>query len=663
MDIPGPLEYSLEPDNISFINSASNFYTKICEMCRNAKKRIVLSCLYIGTGDLESNLIQEITACKSERPNVTLDVLVDKERQCRSNTLNKEKSPLYLFAPMIKHFDNVKISLFFNPLFGRIMTHFVKSPLSEVFGTMHLKIYISDSTCIITGANLSNEYFVSRYDRYVVIEDTFFADMMHTIVATMQSASFDWTANMEAKWNSNLVNPLDDAMLFRNQMFIKTRTLVEMLHQVIASKQQKPKECRIKIMLQLGFTLPSFDQEERILFDYLYKEAKNGKYVFISTAYLNMTDRLMQVLKKIHNFNHNALQVLTANPRANSFWGCGRLRTLIPLFYSSAACKLIRVLSEGLTHYVENVYMEFYKPNSTFHSKGFWILNQRLDFVPNEEFESFSNRIKGPIYTVVGSSNYGARSYYRDLEITMLLESDSPKVQKHLKEELYSMLEYATYVTYSTVNQRLALSFHVVTSLKRRFCNLTGFIGPGVKGGILFRHKIGLGAKVDLLNIKETTPKNQLAWALFEVSRFTAKLGTLYKKLRIFKRQRRAIVNEFTSDQTELNRITAEKRRIERRLKGYKRALLKDSNPVEPHVPIEFQSKNVSPLFYKLGIAKKQRKHFIPQKEKKETDEKPLREFMNILSQVKGGTFVKERLVPLPPFCTRGGLKKGPRGL
>ncbi len=38
-------------------------------------------------------------------------------------------------------------------------------------GTFHTKIYIFDNSVLISGANLSEEYFVSRKDRYLLIND------------------------------------------------------------------------------------------------------------------------------------------------------------------------------------------------------------------------------------------------------------------------------------------------------------------------------------------------------------------------------------------------------------------------------------------------------------------------------------------------------------
>ena len=45
------------------------------------------------------------------------------------------------------------------------------SPLREIFGVHHIKAHVFDNNVLITGANLSEDYFTDRQDRCIVIED------------------------------------------------------------------------------------------------------------------------------------------------------------------------------------------------------------------------------------------------------------------------------------------------------------------------------------------------------------------------------------------------------------------------------------------------------------------------------------------------------------
>lgn len=53
-----------------------------------------------------------------------------------------------------------------------------------------MKLYIFDDTLIISGANLSNDYFTNRQDRYYVIKDKNLTDFYCGLVKRVQSFSF-----------------------------------------------------------------------------------------------------------------------------------------------------------------------------------------------------------------------------------------------------------------------------------------------------------------------------------------------------------------------------------------------------------------------------------------------------------------------------------------
>ena len=46
-----------------------------------------------------------------------------------------------------------------------------ESPLREIFGVHHIKAHVFDNNILITGANLSEDYFTDRQDRCMVIQD------------------------------------------------------------------------------------------------------------------------------------------------------------------------------------------------------------------------------------------------------------------------------------------------------------------------------------------------------------------------------------------------------------------------------------------------------------------------------------------------------------
>lgn len=66
---------------------------------------------------------------------------------------------------------------------------------NELFGLQHMKLYIFDDTLVISGANLSNDYFTNRQDRYYVIKDKKLTDFYCGLVKKVQSFSLQLDKN------------------------------------------------------------------------------------------------------------------------------------------------------------------------------------------------------------------------------------------------------------------------------------------------------------------------------------------------------------------------------------------------------------------------------------------------------------------------------------
>ena len=63
----------------------------------------------------------------------------------------------------------LRVGFFHMPDTGMIKGRFSESAIREVFGVHHIKAHIFDNNVLITGANLSEDYFTDRQDRCIVI--------------------------------------------------------------------------------------------------------------------------------------------------------------------------------------------------------------------------------------------------------------------------------------------------------------------------------------------------------------------------------------------------------------------------------------------------------------------------------------------------------------
>ena len=63
------------------------------------------------------------------------------------------------------------MSFYHTPHLREWVMSLLPSKWNETVGLQHLRLYVFDDSLIISGANLSQDFFTSRQDRYVLIEN------------------------------------------------------------------------------------------------------------------------------------------------------------------------------------------------------------------------------------------------------------------------------------------------------------------------------------------------------------------------------------------------------------------------------------------------------------------------------------------------------------
>ena len=71
-----------------------------------------------------------------------------------------------------------------------------------------MKIYIFDSSVIISGANLSNDYFTNRQDRYILIEDKQLSNFFERLITTVQKFSLNMNEKGEMVYLYDIRNEI-----------------------------------------------------------------------------------------------------------------------------------------------------------------------------------------------------------------------------------------------------------------------------------------------------------------------------------------------------------------------------------------------------------------------------------------------------------------------
>ncbi len=81
---------------------------------------------------------------------------------------NSAKAVHSRLRPLLANDDRGRSGVFLFPVNDERLQRILPSPLDEVADVFHMKAYIVDDEMVLSGANLSKEYFDDRLDRYML---------------------------------------------------------------------------------------------------------------------------------------------------------------------------------------------------------------------------------------------------------------------------------------------------------------------------------------------------------------------------------------------------------------------------------------------------------------------------------------------------------------
>ncbi|KAL8644413.1 MAG: hypothetical protein Q9226_007777, partial [Calogaya cf. arnoldii] len=157
-------KFDISAGDIDVLEGPKEFYETLKLKIRNAKTRIYLSTLYIGK--TEHELVSTIHDALSKSPTLKVSILTDALRGTREDP---EPSCASLLASLLADFpDQVEIRMYHTPNLTGLRKRFIPKRINEGWGLQHIKLYGIDDEVILSGANLSSDYFTNRQDRYHV---------------------------------------------------------------------------------------------------------------------------------------------------------------------------------------------------------------------------------------------------------------------------------------------------------------------------------------------------------------------------------------------------------------------------------------------------------------------------------------------------------------
>lgn len=451
--------------DISLLQTPSNFYTSIKSIISRAQSRIFLSSLYIGKDELE--LIDSLRSALQSRPSLKLIVLVDALRSTREGPFDparpeKTNSCASLLASLHRDFPHqVDVRLYRTPGLSPWMERLIGKRLVEGAGLQHMKIYGGDDEVIISGANLSNDYFTNRQDRYVHFKSNpTLSQYLHSLILVTAKFSYGLRAldvasgggsktpyhspyRLEWDHGSQLLlaehydgsiaedGDVEPDIQHTEHSFQLSGGQAIQAHtsRWQQSEQQSPSspshDTTITPLIQMGpLNITQETTSMPTLFDSFHQPNSRlditSGYFSLFPAYKDLVLALPPSVRT---------RIIAAAPISNGFYGSKGISRHVPPAYTWLEKKFYEQLkAAGKDQHV--TISEWVKQGWTYHAKGIW-------YTPPSH--------TSPTHTLLGSSNFGSRSALRDLECTLLIETEpTSPLSTQLKQELQALHSHAT---------------------------------------------------------------------------------------------------------------------------------------------------------------------------------------------------------------------------
>lgn len=541
--------------NIHVLATPNDFYETLKAKIRASQHRVMISALYVGDGPLSKAFLQTLEdkvrevgeARRAERTlrsfpgsradmvpsgdhslhmtptasrdslagdiellddyanKFSIDVVLDYNRMHdRKNMMTIR--PLAEAASLYKNEVEVRLHLFQTPsTLNRFLGPFGRS--KELLGVQHTKLFVfDDEDVLLTGANLSDDYFKNRMDRYLLVKDSpQLADwvrgaldcligLSHRVVYALEDAIPSETLQSAIVWTPSH-SPQKAAMSSR-----KSSTDALGAQRATPSTSPHTTHSKSKLIIlpatcgvdatrdhaafraiakeqfdlfaadmydasvqRLRFLLSRSAASERAEVDtFLFPTLQFGRVnihhdVNVVHQILRGVTSGMRVcltspyLNMYHSFtdavlkSRAAFDFITASLTSNGWSGQKGLAGQIPFYYFQLERSFYFLMeSFGCTNRVH--IREFTAPGMTFHAKGMWILAQPSSSVGVEGSPDRSV-LGAPVIAAYGSTNYGNRSIHKDVEVEAFLYTWSASLQEQMRLELQRLLTQSELAT------------------------------------------------------------------------------------------------------------------------------------------------------------------------------------------------------------------------
>lgn len=450
----------IRPDQIEVLQGPEQFYETLKSKIRGAKRRIYLSTLYIGKSEYE--LISTLREALAHiGPELKVSILTDALRGTRESP---DASCASLLAALAAEFpDQVEIRMYHTPNLTGLRKRLIPKRINEGWGLQHIKLYGFDDEVILSGANLSNDYFTNRQDRYHVFSaksvTEYFARIHHAVcsVSFLLLPSATDPSSYTLAWPDANRAP---SPLLNPRAYIAAATALLLPLSSPPDNPPPPSSASTTSVYALLTHPPTINTELPALRALLSSPLHS--YTF-TAGYFNphplITASLLLASRPPGNCTGT---ILTASPSANGFYNSPGISGLLPAAYSHLSLVFLRAARGANLQLREWQRGVVGQPGGwTYHAKGLWLTlssqaspssssssapNTQPYPPPSPPFTS-SPTDHHPAITSIGSSNYTTRSYGLDLEVGALVVTRDPALMAQWEHERAALLHRSRPVT------------------------------------------------------------------------------------------------------------------------------------------------------------------------------------------------------------------------
>ena len=459
----------IDADQIEILEGPKDFYEVLKAKIRRAKRRIYLSTLYIGKTEYE--LISVLRdALLHNDPGLKASILTDALRGTREDP---DPSCASLLAQLVAEFPSqIEVRMYHTPNLTGLRKALVPKRINEGWGLQHIKLYGIDDEVILSGANLSNDYFTNRQDRYHVFKSKRVTEYFARIHSAICSISFliqpsNGPSKFTLEWpgSNPVANPLEDP---RRHIEAATSLLLPLAKPTSCPSPSTSSTSVYPVICHP----PNINTELPALTALLARPIES--YTF-TAGYFNPHPLVTTSLLAASSPPNSAPgSILTASPYANGFFGSKGVSGLLPAAYTHLSLRFLQAARGKRIQLREwQRGMVGQQGGWTYHAKGLWVTLQQQqqeadsrqngiatsnDSNKTPPSEPSTNHLEskipraigagdggdgsGPSVTLIGSSNYTTRSYGLDLEVGALVVTTDDGLRRKLKREAELLMRH-----------------------------------------------------------------------------------------------------------------------------------------------------------------------------------------------------------------------------